>query len=497
MADKRSKYYWVILFFLFSLLPRNSVYAQNDAIALTKAEQNWLDQKHIVRVRVGNWPPFMFSEGKFSGISVDYIEKIFSLHGIDYQFISDKEVPWKVALENIKKHQAIDLIPTAKITEKRKESMVFTDEYLFLPWVIFSRTDSPFIGGIDDLVEKTVCVPDGYVMHGLLAENYPEINLHLISGTNVTPRCIEALAQAKVDAYVGNLAVGSYIIQSKGYTNVRVAAPTPFGTHNQAMAIRDDWPELASIISKTLRNFSPAEHAEIRNKWLSIRYEHGIRPMDVFKWVLGVSSVLILILLIILFWNRRLNKEILVRQKVEQKLRESENKYRSLSDAAFEGIVVTDKGEIIDANNTIATMFGYSSPADHVGMNILNFVSPEYREEVQNKILTGYEKPYEIQGVKKDGTNFPIQVHAKMCSFRGRQVRVTAVRDLTEQKEAEEEIRNLRDILPICSYCKNIRNDEGYYEQIEAYIRKHSGVDLSHTICPDCMKEHYPEIDFT
>jgi len=55
------------------------------------------------------------------------------------------------------------------------------------------------------------------------------------------------------------------------------------------------------------------------------------------------------------------------------------------------------------------------------------------------------------------------------------------------------EIKILRGILPICSICKNIRNDEGYYEQIEAYIHKHTGVDFSHTICQSCMKKHYPE----
>lgn len=55
------------------------------------------------------------------------------------------------------------------------------------------------------------------------------------------------------------------------------------------------------------------------------------------------------------------------------------------------------------------------------------------------------------------------------------------------------EIKTLQGILPICSFCKNIRNDEGYYEQIEGYIHKHSGVDFSHTICPTCAKEHYPK----
>ena len=62
-----------------------------------------------------------------------------------------------------------------------------------------------------------------------------------------------------------------------------------------------------------------------------------------------------------------------------------------------------------------------------------------------------------------------------------------------EIQGALDEIKILRGILPICSFCKNIRNDEGYYERIEAYIHKHSGVDFSHTICPECMKKHYPE----
>jgi len=60
-------------------------------------------------------------------------------------------------------------------------------------------------------------------------------------------------------------------------------------------------------------------------------------------------------------------------------------------------------------------------------------------------------------------------------------------------QKAIDEIKVLQGILPICSFCKNIRNDQGYYEQIEGYIHKHSGVDFSHTICPSCMKKHYPE----
>jgi hypothetical protein len=89
----------------------------------------------------------------------------------------------------------------------------------------------------------------------------------------------------------------------------------------------------------------------------------------------------------------------------------------------------------------------------------------------------------------------------------GRTVRIQVATNISERKKiadereklidelqsASSEIQVLRGILPICSFCKKIRNDEGYYEQIEAYIHKHSGLDFSHTVCPVCMKEHYPE----
>lgn len=63
------------------------------------------------------------------------------------------------------------------------------------------------------------------------------------------------------------------------------------------------------------------------------------------------------------------------------------------------------------------------------------------------------------------------------------------------RKEAErllEEVHTLRGILPICSYCKQIRDDEGYWHEVERYIRKHSAADFTHGICPRCLAEHFP-----
>ncbi len=61
-------------------------------------------------------------------------------------------------------------------------------------------------------------------------------------------------------------------------------------------------------------------------------------------------------------------------------------------------------------------------------------------------------------------------------------------------KNALDEIKALKGILPICSYCKKIRDDEGYWEQVEVYMRDRVGVDFSHSICPECMDKYFPEL---
>lgn len=57
------------------------------------------------------------------------------------------------------------------------------------------------------------------------------------------------------------------------------------------------------------------------------------------------------------------------------------------------------------------------------------------------------------------------------------------------------EMKVLKGIVPLCSFCKKIRDDKGYWDQVELYIEKHSEAEFSHSICPECAKEHYPDLD--
>jgi hypothetical protein len=66
---------------------------------------------------------------------------------------------------------------------------------------------------------------------------------------------------------------------------------------------------------------------------------------------------------------------------------------------------------------------------------------------------------------------------------------------IVELQEALKKVRTLSGLIPICSSCKKIRDDQGYWSQIESYIRTHSGAEFSHGICPECAKKLYPDLD--
>lgn len=64
---------------------------------------------------------------------------------------------------------------------------------------------------------------------------------------------------------------------------------------------------------------------------------------------------------------------------------------------------------------------------------------------------------------------------------------------IKELQKSIDEVRTLRGIIPICSFCKKIRNDKGYWDQVEVYVKHHTHVHFSHSFCPECAKKHYPE----
>jgi len=135
---------------------------------------------------------------------------------------------------------------------------------------------------------------------------------------------------------------------------------------------------------------------------------------------------------------------------IEGELEESREKYKGLSEATFEAIFISEKGICIEQNLAAEKMFGYTSDEAYVRYGT-DWIAPEDREKVRNNMLAGFEEPYEVLALKKDGSTFPCVLRGKMMHYKGRNVRVTSLTDITARILAEEALHWNQSLLQLMS----------------------------------------------
>lgn len=299
-------------------------------IALSSEERAWLDKKHTVRVRVSDAPPWEINTPAPQGMVVDYLTIIGNKFGIDFKFISGKEA-WIDGFNDMAgEHIHYDLIPAAKRTEERLQYVAMSEPYLDSPWVIFTRDESRNILTIEDLRGRKVAAVRGYVIQERLEANEPKIEQVSVESNH---DALLRLSAGEVDAYIGNLIVDSFILQKEGISNIKVSGTTPYGNHSNAVATRKEWASLISIIDKALVSMPEEEKTAIRNKYLTVKFEQGIDKAKVLKWVLIVGGSALGIILIFVFWNRRMSLEISKRKQTELALQQAKDEAEAANQA--------------------------------------------------------------------------------------------------------------------------------------------------------------------
>jgi len=209
-------------------------------------------------------------------------------------------------------------------------------------------------------------------------------------------------------------------------------------------------------------------------------------------------------------------KNAVEKQAAEEALRVSEANYRAIFDTANDAIFIQDlaTGRFLDANRKMCEMYGYTVEETRqmdVG-GLSEGRAPHDQKEAMawiQKAAAGTPQIFEWKAKRSNGELFWVEINLKRITLQNQQRLLSIVRDITERKQAEADrekliqelqdavasVKQLKGMLPICASCKKIRDDKGYWTQIESYIRDRSNAEFSHGICPECAKKLYPDMD--
>jgi PAS domain S-box-containing protein len=201
---------------------------------------------------------------------------------------------------------------------------------------------------------------------------------------------------------------------------------------------------------------------------------------------------------------------LMLKENYDTILVESEEKYRTLVEKANEAIVIVKDERFVFANRRMSEILGLPEQEiisrkieEFINQEDSGFVMGNYKKRLEGEFVP---RIYDFRLLNTTGLEVWVTISATKIAWEGGEAVMALLTDITERKTLEKEkekiiqdlqkaltdVKALSGLLPICSSCKKIRDDKGYWNQIEVYIRDHSEADFSHSLCPDCIEKLYP-----
>ncbi|MCA1908328.1 MAG: transporter substrate-binding domain-containing protein [Magnetospirillum sp.] len=430
-------------------------------LSLPDDVRQFLADHPTIRVRtLSAFPPFLFDQdGTKQGISIDYIT--LAARKLGLTIVPSEPMSFADVLRRLPQGDGIDVQPTMRATPDRHGGILFSKPYSTFPLIIVTRSDAPFIGGLDDLSERRVVAETAYWYTEEIRKFHPAIKLRTVPSSGDALRLV---SQGDSDAYVGVLPVATWHMEHQGYTNLKIAAPADLTSAEFSFAVRGDWPLLARALDLALDSITAEEHRQIRQHWLNIPAQIGLDPMTVTLW--GLAGVLVALLIMggFALANRRLIREIHLRRQAEAQLRTSEETSRQLLDASTDACMLFDvDGTMRGCNQVFAGRFGID-PQTVPGTSLWDYFPPDVtaqrRLAVAQVVNSGVpQTTIDARGDRHlSNSIYPLK-------DAGGVVRRVAVysRDITERVLAEQKIRD---------YVAEIERSNEDLEQF-AYVASH------------------------
>ncbi|MFD1551122.1 hypothetical protein DNU06_04010 [Putridiphycobacter roseus] len=303
-------------YYLFLILFFTCFFNFGQKIEFTAIEKNWIAAHPIIHFGyVPDWAPYEFYENsKHSGIVSEYVKIISKETGITLLPLIG--TTWEETISGLKSG-TINMASSCAINKERNKYLKFTEPIISDPIIIATKINENSIVKLEDLMNKTIGLPQGFWTIDLIAEEYK--NIKIVEYKTIS-ECLSALSFGEIDAVVGSLGVISYQMNHKGYTNLKIAGPSNYDPVQIAMAFTPHYEVFRDICQKVIKNISKQDRARIRKDWISIQYDHAFNWSKAFVWLIIASGVIILLFILFYFWNRSLTNQISEKERVQGEL---------------------------------------------------------------------------------------------------------------------------------------------------------------------------------
>lgn len=288
-------------------------------VNLSQSEQAYLDKKGDIKVGIHkSFAPIEFYDeesNKLAGINIDYLDLISERSGAQFKLIAFDN--WHQQYEALLSGE-VDLLASVTKTRSREDTLLFSNSYWQMPWVVIHRKNSSMNVGIENFYGKTLAVVKGYHLVNYIRENYSKINLKLVDSLE---EGILAVERGLASGIIENIATASEVIKSERLIDLSINVINEFPMDDNRFAVRMQDGTLREIINKSLITIDDDDSQKIYEKWFSINLKTGLDKSTVFKVAAQVSIVIILVIVFIVAWNRRLYSEVKQRKALEAKMK--------------------------------------------------------------------------------------------------------------------------------------------------------------------------------
>lgn len=322
-------------------------------IHLTAAEKLWVRRHSQVVVASTQHPPYIYKDAsdRWVGLTVDVLNRISRMTGLT--FVHQVMPSTQAALEALTAGSA-DMNTTLAESPERKALLDFTYAFGGNNWVYVVRSDRSSDISLAQMAGKVLALPARHALLEFIKTHYPEVQLRLVPTYDDARALVE---NGQADATIQNEA-GAWLYPPG---RLKVGRSVEGKWSPDRFSVIKTEPQLLSILNKALDEFPVAEMRAIRMKWLGAVISQPSLWQRIPSWIYWMVAVALLLGLVSLSWNSRLNHQIRQRQRAEQQLSDQLAFKRALLDGIPIPIYVRDlKGRLISCNRSYEESFGIS-----------------------------------------------------------------------------------------------------------------------------------------